>query len=243
MHIKSMGPGTWSEALLTKAKMGESPDQWKVWVGGPNGKLSIDPYDCDKIVLCGGGIGCTPFLALATDLHYRNAVKGAKAPPPVVFIHVERELSTFENSYAPQLELFKESRVVTPKLFCTSLGKGELVEGGGATVCGLKVSGGRPDFAQLLEQSTSDEGTKVVREGQKQIIGVYGKWTLLRLPQPPSCFALSTYCYSDHRLLAAAHLHTSACGPRGMMHSVREAVQAASIPGFTFYLHEETYEL
>ena len=30
MHIKSMGPGTWSEALLTKARKGESPDAWKV---------------------------------------------------------------------------------------------------------------------------------------------------------------------------------------------------------------------
>lgn len=49
MHIKSFGPGTWSHALLEKARKGESPDQWKVWVGGPNGKLSINPFDCDKV--------------------------------------------------------------------------------------------------------------------------------------------------------------------------------------------------
>lgn len=49
MHIKSFGPGTWSDALLTKARLGESPSTWKVWVGGPNGKLSINPFHCDKV--------------------------------------------------------------------------------------------------------------------------------------------------------------------------------------------------
>ena len=51
MHIKSFGPGTWSHALLTKARLGENPSTWKVWVGGPNGKLSINPFHCDKVRL------------------------------------------------------------------------------------------------------------------------------------------------------------------------------------------------
>jgi len=207
MHIKSMGPGTWSEALLTKARKGESPDTWKVWVGGPNGKLSINPFDCDKVVLCGGGIGCTPMLALAQDLHYKSGVKGGKPPPMVEYVHTERELSSY-SVYKTHLELFGSSDVITPRLYCTSKEKNELLEGGSMKASGVAVSAGRPNFATILKEAAAPSagGVSVLKDGTR-IIGVY------------------------------------ACGPRGMMASVREAVQAASAPGVKFYLHEETYEL
>ena len=210
MHIKSFGPGTWSEALLKKAQLNEAPDAWKVWVGGPNGRLSINPMDCDKVVLCGGGVGCTPFLALATDLHYRAATGGKDTPavPNVAYIHAERQLASFD-VYQKELEALQKAGTVDVKLFCTGTAPGELVEGAGGLVasCGAKVSQGRPDFPKLLAAAGNASDVKVKVSGSKQVVGVY------------------------------------ACGPRPMMAAVREAVQAASGPEVTYYLHEETYEL
>ena len=69
IHVKSMGPGTWSQALVDKIgqvhRDGLAVDSLKVWIGGPNGKLTFSPLDCDRVVMCAGGIGVTPFIALA----------------------------------------------------------------------------------------------------------------------------------------------------------------------------------
>ena len=77
------------------------------------------------------------------------------------------------SAYTPQLELFKASQVVAPKLFCSGQAKGEMVEGGSSKACGIDVRAGRPDFAELLAQSKTASGTKVVVSGEQTVIGVY----------------------------------------------------------------------
>jgi hypothetical protein len=77
--------------------------------------------------------------------------------------------------YAPQLKLFKASHVVTPKLYCSGLVKGEMTEGGSSKACGIEVRAGRPDFTDLLVQSKteSDRPTVKALDGGFQVIGVY----------------------------------------------------------------------
>lgn len=69
--------------------------------------------------------------------------------------------------------LFKASPVVEPKLFCSGQVKGEMLEAGSSKACGIDVSAGRPDFAELLVQSRTESGTKVVVSGKQMVIGVY----------------------------------------------------------------------
>ena len=87
-----MGAGTWSEALVKKALLRESPSDWKVWCGGPQGKLSFAPDHCDEVILCAGGIGCTPMMAIALMAHRKKTKSGEFFYPPVRFIWTIRNL-------------------------------------------------------------------------------------------------------------------------------------------------------
>ena len=62
----------------------KSPETMKAWLGGPLGRLSINPQHCDRIVLCAGGIGCTPMVALAMDQHFRSLNKATSVQVPRV---------------------------------------------------------------------------------------------------------------------------------------------------------------
>ena len=77
--------------------------------------------------------------------------------------------------FATQFKLFKASHVVTPKLYCTGLAKGEMTEEGSSKACGIEVRAGRPDFTDLLVQSKteSDRPTVKALDGGFQVIGVY----------------------------------------------------------------------
>jgi NAD(P)H-flavin reductase len=147
--IKSMGAGTWSEAVTKKAQSGVPASDWKVWIGGPNGKLSFAPEHCDKVVLVAGGIGCTPMMAMALNAHRR------KQNPPVTFLWVIRSaelLDAFESTLAE----LKDSPVVTLSIYCTSAAD---VEKNGFV--GIK---GRPDFIKVLSESGA---------GMAGVVGVY----------------------------------------------------------------------
>jgi len=221
IHVKSMGPGTWSQALVEKVealtKEGVSPDQLMVWVGGPNGSLSISPYDCDRVVLVGGGIGVTPMMALAQELKIRGKLEGAEAPTPEVdFVYIERHLDNFSAFDAALGELTAAPGASAPpfrtQLYCTQPG----THGGDATdpfVHGLKVAAGRPKFAEIL----ADAATLKAEQVQVDVTGSKGSKKLV--------------------------VGVFSCGPPKMMADVRAAVQGASSGAASYYLHEETFEL
>ena len=77
--------------------------------------------------------------------------------------------------FATQFKLFKASHVVTPKLYCTGLAKGEMTEEGSSKACGIEVRAGRPDFTDLLIQSKTESDRQTVKplDGGFQVIGVY----------------------------------------------------------------------
>jgi predicted ferric reductase len=215
LHIKSMGPGTWSQALVDKVaqmtKDGEAPSGLKVWLGGPNGKLAFNPRDCDKVVMCGGGIGVTPFLALAQELHTR-ALNG-ETVPEFELVWVERELSNFD-AYDNELTyLTSKESPLTLRLYVT---KQTGTQENGAKVHGVAVSAGRPEFVEILANAATFKG----KGGADDLQGI-------QVVQGEKAVVVGVF----------------SCGPPSMMKSVRTAVQGASNAKAKYYLHEETFEL
>lgn len=153
--IKSMGAGTWSEAVNKKARSGAPASEWKVWVGGPNGKLSFQPVHCDKIVLCAGGIGCTPMMALALWAHRRGG--DYLTTPPVHFIWVVRNVDILD-AFESTLSELKGSSIVTLDIYAS--------KGGDLEKNDFLLTDGRPDFTKILS-STS----KSLMSGS--VVGVY----------------------------------------------------------------------
>lgn len=216
VHVKSMGHGTWSQALVDKiGQMGRdnvAADVLKVWVGGPNGQLAISPMDCDRVVLIAGGIGVTPMIAIAQDLAIRGRLGGehAKGVPEVEFVYTERHLENF-NAFEDELTFLttKSSSADAPSLtfkpYCTQ--PGTKIEADGLAVVGTEVVSGRPKFAELLASAAQRKGSLKMSDGERLVVGVFS------------------------------------CGPPKMMADVRVAVQGASTPSVKFYLHEETFEL
>ena len=213
IHVKSMGPDTWSQALVDKiAQMqrdGVGTDTLKVWVGGPNGKLAFAPYDCDRVVLVAGGIGVTPMIALMQELKIRARL--GQPVPEVDFVYTERSLenfSAFDDALTYLTSDSDRDSTAPPfsiKLYCTQPGtKGD----SDMAVQGLKVVAGRPKFVDLLADASTAKGTMKGFDASKRLtVGVY------------------------------------TCGPPKMMADVRTAVQGASNSSARFYLHEETFEL
>lgn len=214
IHVKSMGPGTWSQALVDKltemAANGLPADDLKVWVGGPNGKLAFSPLDCDRIVMCAGGIGVTPFIALAQELAIRARM--GQPVPEMELVWVERDLSNFSvfdeqltvlTSMDPGTKAVDIRVPLTFKLYCTR--PGTAGEGGTMSVHDKPVTTGRPKYVELLAAAASP--VNGATSGTKPLVGVYS------------------------------------CGPPAMMAAVRAAVHGASSKSATFYLHEETFEL
>ena len=82
LHMKSMGPGTWSEAVLQAAKAGGAAAfAAGCRVGGPSGRFSINPAHFDRLVLVAGGIGAPPLFSLLLDVA-RDAAAAAQAGGP-----------------------------------------------------------------------------------------------------------------------------------------------------------------
>jgi predicted ferric reductase len=77
VHMKCMGPGTWSEAVL-KAVEANGVEAFKggCRVGGPSGRFSINPTHFERIVIVAGGIGAPPLFSLLADV-----VRDAAASP------------------------------------------------------------------------------------------------------------------------------------------------------------------
>jgi len=69
VHVKSMGEGTWSDAVVkATAADGVAAFAGGCRVGGPCGHWAIQPVHLDRIVLVAGGVGITPMASLLADI-------------------------------------------------------------------------------------------------------------------------------------------------------------------------------
>jgi predicted ferric reductase len=76
LHIKNMGPGTWSEAVeLAAAASGVDAFKGGCRIGGPAGRFSIHPGHFARIVLVAGGIGATPLMSLLSEIVREGTAK------------------------------------------------------------------------------------------------------------------------------------------------------------------------
>ena len=78
VHIKALGNHT--SALLQKASLTNT-----LWVrcDGPYGRLSLNHKRFPALILCGGGVGVTPLIALLKTLYHVNVTPAAAAKKPI----------------------------------------------------------------------------------------------------------------------------------------------------------------
>ena len=157
LHIKSMGAGSWSDAVVAAAAGGAEAFQGGCRVGGPSGRFSIDPAHFERIVLVAGGIGFTPLVSLLADI-VRDASgkdEAARRYPAVKHITVVWAVQSAPclTWFTEELEAARAASAVTVdlQLFVTRAGK-EDAEAQGA----FKV--GRPDVAASLAGAAAQPG-------------------------------------------------------------------------------------
>jgi ferredoxin-NADP reductase len=69
IHMKSMGKGTWSEAVVKAADaQGVSAFQGGCHISRPSGRFTFNPVHFERIVVVAGGIGATPLFSLVLDI-------------------------------------------------------------------------------------------------------------------------------------------------------------------------------
>jgi NAD(P)H-flavin reductase len=150
LHIKDMGPGSWSEAVVKAAAGGAEAFKGGCRVGGPSGRFSIEPSHFERIVLVAGGIGFTPLVSLLADI-VRDAAAGGKDGASRRYAMVKHVTVLWAVQSAPCLTWFTEeleaARAATGvtvdlQLFVTRAGKDDAAEGG--------FTAGRPDVATSL---------------------------------------------------------------------------------------------
>jgi NAD(P)H-flavin reductase len=155
LHVKSMGAGTWSEAVEQAAAGGAEAFKG-CRIGGPAGRFSINPIHFARIVLVAGGIGATPLMSLLNDIVRDAAAAGGdKGDAKRRYAAVTHVTLVWAVQSAPCLSWFAEELdaaraaagvSIDLQLFVTRAAKEDAAEGGAA----LAFKAGRPDVAATL---------------------------------------------------------------------------------------------
>ena len=164
LHIKTMGPGTWSETVVKAAEGGAEAFKGGCRVGGPAGRFSIDPAHFEHIVLVAGGIGFTPLVSLlsaivrdaaASEAGTKEAPAQARRYAAVKRITVVWAVQTAAclSWFAAELDAARAASNVLCdlQLFVTRAAKGDDAEGQGGFVAG------RPDVAAALAGAAAQQ--------------------------------------------------------------------------------------
>ena len=193
LHIKDMGPGSWSEAVVKASADGADAFKGGCRVGGPSGRFSIEPSHFERIVLVAGGIGFTPLVSLLADI-VRDAAGGGKDGKEGVrrYPALKHVTVVWAVQSAPCLSWFADeldaARAATEvavdlQLFVTRAAKEDSAEGAG----GFKA--GRPDVAALLSGAAAQPGAGPV--------GVYACGPAQMLDDTREAVAAATAAASD----------------------------------------------
>jgi hypothetical protein len=168
LHIKTMGPGTWSDAVVAAAAQGADAFKGSCRVGGPVGRLSIDPAHFERIVLVAGGIGFAPLASLLAAI-VRDAAAAsegtkeeAASAAPRAYAGVKHITVVWAVQSAPCLSWFADeldaARAATNvavdlQLHVTRAAKEDADEGQGGG-----FAAGRPDVAASLASAVTQQG-------------------------------------------------------------------------------------
>eukprot|EP00457_Paulinella_chromatophora_P001052 gb/GEZN01001054.1/.p1 GENE.gb/GEZN01001054.1/~~gb/GEZN01001054.1/.p1 ORF type:complete len:1086 (+),score=113.79 gb/GEZN01001054.1/:40-3297(+) len=162
-HIKNMGEGTFTGELheLVKSKTLKN-----VYVEGPYGKVTVPYKKYKSVVLVAGGIGATPLMSVLHELlHLMQPTRNTATPEGkreegerrlevpskaisvqhVTLVWTDRDVSTFQNWFAPLLSKAAKTPGFGIHLYCTTNKAEETVAGGGVI-----VKPGRPDLDAIF---------------------------------------------------------------------------------------------
>jgi len=160
LHIKSMGAGTWSQAVVDASAQGAEAFKGGCRVGGPSGRFSIDPTHFERIVLVAGGIGFTPLVSLLADILNDAAGKEGKEGAARRYASIKHitvlwavQTAPCLSWFADELEAARSASNVTVdlQLFVTRGAKDAEAQGPAHSV-------GRPDVAASLAGAAAQAG-------------------------------------------------------------------------------------
>ena len=157
-HIKSMGPGTWSQRVNTLVRGKSDKKQIVVSLDGPQGKHFIDIRKYSLVTIIAGGIGITPMLPILESLKV-----GSKTQFPnlthVNLIWSVRDLellNTFQkqlqNIFGTVSDATVEGVSFSIRIHDTNSGQGELK----TQSCPFLISRGRPDLESCISPTEQD---------------------------------------------------------------------------------------
>jgi len=161
LHIKNMGPGSWSEAVEKAAAGGAEAFKGGCRVGGPSGRFSIEPSHFERIVLVAGGIGFTPLVSLLADIVRDAAGDGKEGARHYASVRHVTVLWAVQSGpcltwFADQLDAARAASNVTVdlQLFVTRGAKDAEQPGAFKT--------GRPDVTATLAGAAAQKGAGAV---------------------------------------------------------------------------------
>ncbi len=158
--LKSMGPGTWSDEVCNMFKPGvEGVDVSLVnpHIGGPMGRLGIEPTDYETVVLCAGGIGVTTMCAIWSDIAQKSANDNGKIKKVVVAwaAPCADSFAAF-NEFLEVVDNSKNGIQFDMRGFVTRVSSDSGENGSSINKCLDLKYGTRPNFQSIISEAIGD---------------------------------------------------------------------------------------
>lgn len=249
LHVKSMGEGTWSDAVVRAAKGGAAAfgEGNNCRVGGPSGRFSVNPRHLEHVVVVGGGIGITPLASLVREIcndaassasHNDSGSRSSRHYPLMKTVTVVWAVQSADclDWFQQELRAAAERAAVGGvavdlQFFVTRArggGKKAGAEGGDVEAAGQPAAAftaGRPDLKAILAKIAAEAAAARNNKGGDDAALSAGEAARLRR-LPVGVFA---------------------CGPEAMLDDTRTSVAvanqhaAAASGGKRFLLHTEVF--
>lgn len=250
IHMKSMGQGTWSEAVLKAVEaQGVDAFQGGCRISWPSGRFAINPVHFERIVVVAGGIGATPLFSLVMDMVRDAAASGAARRYPaakqitvVWAVQYEHCLSWFKaeieeaRSVAAVLlvdvQLFVTRPTVVaqfclkslpPPVECLTIQEGVDLVSEEAPFTDCRAKPGTVDMHHVIciNHPVEDLRMRVDCEAKDLSSEDGGQWSI-QSGRPDMKEILSAVAASG----GTGPVGVFACGPEGMLHETKNAVIA-----------------
>jgi len=234
LMIKNMGPGTWSEEVCEIASKGMDVAQIRPRIGGPHGRLSIEPSDYDTVVLCAGGIGVTPMCSIWSEI----ALAPHKFPKVrrVVVLWVARSPEVFA-AFQEFIEMARNQKSGIAFHFVGFLTKSQRAANGMApSLTGPVIATSVDPYGRVIEmtQPVAASNEPSVESSATKTLHALGME--LRNGRPNWTEELTK---ATEGLPTGERAGVFACGPASLMADVSEAQGKLTA---NTHLHKETFE-